>query len=141
MQLASFPSKTTLYFYQMNERQDQNRIQMMQTDPIRTGVWSPHTHLCSHVGLLLLLLLSDVGLLLDRGRNRPGQCFKLDSTRPAEPGLAVHPGPGGRPDLPGPFITIPAQHASLQCFEASAHNSPVSLPRTRARSPHCCGAE
>ena len=32
------------------------------------------THLCSHVGLLLLLLLLD-----HSSRYRPGQCFKLDS--------------------------------------------------------------
>ena len=35
--------KTTL-FWQMNELSGQNRIQMNQTaDPIRTGIWSPHT--------------------------------------------------------------------------------------------------
>ena len=47
----------------MNEQPGQKRIQMKQTDPIRTGMVPTHT--CVP---MLLLLLTDVGLLLDRGR-------------------------------------------------------------------------
>ena len=45
-------------------------------------VYGLHTHLCSHVGLLLLLL-TDVGVVVRPRQiqaSRPGQCFKLDST-------------------------------------------------------------